>query len=137
MSPMVLDCSLAMAWCFEDEASADCDAVLDQVGRTGASVPALWHWEVANALAMAERRGRLSASDRMIRLKLLESLPIITDSEGVGRAWRETLLLAQTHGLSVYDAAYLELCLRLGAELATRDSALRRVSSSLGVSVLP
>ena len=63
MSALVLDCSLAIAWCFEDEASAAADAILERVRDDGALVPALWVWEVANVLTLAARRGRIGGGD--------------------------------------------------------------------------
>jgi predicted nucleic acid-binding protein len=137
VSALILDCSLAMAWCFEDEASAEADAVLDRVRDGGAIVPALWYWEVGNVLAMAQRRGRISESACTIRLNLLAALPIKTDDEGAAKAWHETLSLAKSHTLSVYDAAYLELALRQGGAFATLDKALRRVAAKLGIELLP
>jgi predicted nucleic acid-binding protein len=136
VTPLVLDCSLAMAWCFEDEASPEADAILDRVRDAGASVPALWSWEVANVLVVAARRGRIKPGDVSARLTLLAALPIRADSEGLARAWRETVLLAQAHGLSVYDAAYLELATRLGADLVTRDKALASAAREVGIRVL-
>jgi predicted nucleic acid-binding protein len=134
---LILDCSIAMAWCFEDEASPEADIVLDRVRDGGAIVPALWYWEVGNVLAMAQRRGRISESACTIRLNLLAALPIKTDEEGAAKAWHETLLLAKSHTLSVYDGAYLELALRQGGAFATLDKALRRVAAKLGLELLP
>lgn len=137
MSAFVLDCSVTMIWCFEDEIDPACDALLDRLRRDEALVPALWHWEVANVLAMAVRKGRVVAAEVVSRLALLTSLPIRTDSEGFSRAWRETMALAEAHGLTVYDAAYLELALRSGVPLATRDKALRDAAIALGVTAEP
>ncbi len=137
MSALVLDCSLAMAWCFEDEASAAADAILERVRDDGALVPALWVWEVANVLTLAARRGRIGGGDVAARLALMTALPIRVDDEGGARAWRETALLAQAETLTVYDAAYLELALRLSADLATLDTELRRAAGRVGVRVLP
>jgi predicted nucleic acid-binding protein len=137
MTAFVLDCSIAVSWCFEDEAAPATDALLERVRDHGAIVPSLWHWEIANVLTVAVRRNRITASDESARLSLLATLPIATDSEGVARAWRETLLLAQTHALTVYDASYLELAVRLGADLATKDASLARVAKAVGVTVVP
>lgn len=137
MSALVLDCSLAMAWCFEDEASAAADSILERVRDDGALVPALWVWEVANVLTLAARRGRIGGGDVAARLALMTALPIRVDDEGAARAWRETALLAHAETLTVYDAAYLELALRLSADLATLDTELRRAAGRVGVRVLP
>lgn len=126
-----------MAWCFEDEARPETDALLERLRDDGGLVPALWFWEVGNVLNVAVRRGRLSAGDVAARLSLLGALPIAVDEGGVARAWRETLLLAQAEGLTVYDAAYLELAARQGADLATSDQELRVAALRHGVRVTP
>ena len=59
MNRFVLDCSVAMAWCFGDEADAYSDRVLEELEQGTALVPCLWSLEVANVLLVAERRGRL------------------------------------------------------------------------------
>lgn len=134
---LVLDASIALAWCFEDEASPETDAIADDVRDRGAVVPGLFQLEVGNILLQAERKGRLSTSDVAIRLALIAELSIATDPETAGRGWRETLTLARTHGLTTYDAAYLELALRKGASLATRDRTLATAARELGVTVRP
>ena len=126
-----------MAWCFADEASAAIDALLDRTRDVGAIVPALWHWEVANVINGAVRRERLTVADAGVRLNLLAALPIATDAEATARAWRETLALAQAQSLTAYDAAYLELAIRHGIELATSDTALRAAAGRVGVALLP
>jgi predicted nucleic acid-binding protein len=137
MTAFVLDGSIALSWCFEDEASPETDALLDRVRDEAALVPVLWFWEVANALRSAVRRGRLAAGDVSVCLRLLSALPIVVDPDGAARAWRETLMLSQSHALTVYDAAYLELALRHGADLATVDRDLRTAAERLGVKVVP
>ena len=133
---VVVDASVALAWCFEDEASAATDAVLDQVRRTGAVVPGLWHLELANVLLQAERRGRPILGGIVARLELIAQLPVATDAETAGRAFRETLALARTEGLTLYDAAYLELAVRRGLPLASRDEALLAAAKRVGVAVV-
>ena len=136
MTAFVLDCSIAMSWCFEDEASSEADRLLDRLRDDGAIVPMLWFWEVANVLNSAVRRGRLAAGEVTARLGLLAALPIEVDQDGPSRAWRETLMLAQAQSLTVYDAAYLELAIRTGATLATRDRALQVAAAGLGLRVI-
>jgi predicted nucleic acid-binding protein len=137
MTAFVLDCSIVMSWCFEDEASPDTDALLDRVRDEGALVPTLWFWEVANTLRSAVRRGRLAPGDVSGCLRLLSGLPIEADPDGAARAWRETLMLSQSHALTAYDAAYLELALRHGADLATLDQDLRIAAEGLSLKVVP
>ncbi len=76
----VIDASVAMTWCFEDEASRESDAVLDMLRDEDAVVPAIWPLEVANVLLVAERRGRLSEAKANRFLELLSQLPIDVES---------------------------------------------------------
>lgn len=137
MSAVVVDASIALAWCFDDEASPATEALLDEVSARGAVVPGLWHLEIANALLQAERSGRNIAEGITARLEYISRLPIATDMETAGRAWRETLALARAERLTTYDASYLELAIRGGLPLATRDRALAAAAKRAGVTVLP
>jgi predicted nucleic acid-binding protein len=132
----VLDCSVAVAWCFEDEAGPATDALLDQLQHQEAVVPGLWHLEIANVLVQAERRGRIAAADLNARVGLLRKLPLQTDDDMAGRALRDILALARQHRLTAYDAAYLELAVRRGLPLATRDRELRQAADRMGVGLL-
>jgi predicted nucleic acid-binding protein len=58
--PMVIDTSLTMSWCFEDEATEESDAILDRLVHDEAVVPSLWEFEVTNVLLVAERRARIT-----------------------------------------------------------------------------
>lgn len=138
MVSLVLDCSVAVAWCFEDEATADLDALLDRVQHEGAVVPPLWISEVANVLLMACRRGRIDRETVPERLAQLDMLPMDTDGVGSGTAWRNGVLtLADAEMLTFYDAVYLELAIRRGLPLASSDAALRRAARRRGVIVVP
>ncbi len=134
---VILDPSIALSWCFEDEASEATDALFILVRDEGALVPALFHWEISNILLMGEKRGRLESKDVAARLELLGELPIVTDPESPSRAWRETLTLARAEKLSCQDASYLELALRKGAILLTKDNALAAAGRRRGVEVRP
>ena len=129
----VLDCSLTVAWFFEDEVNDYALAVEDSLPTNAALAPTLWPLEVANALLMGERRKRTTEAKATIFLGLLKSLPISLDEEAASRAWQETIGLARTHRLSVYDAAYLELALRRGLPLATLDDRLKAAADAVGV----
>ena len=137
MSGVVFDQSIALTWCFEDEASAETDAMFERVRDDGAIVPGLWHLELSNVLLQAERRGRITASDVATRLDLIAELPISVDQETTARAWREVLTMARTEGLTTYDATYLELAVRRGLPLLTKDSELAEAAMRLDVVVLP
>ncbi len=137
MSAFVLDCSIAAAWLFADEARPETDNLLDILAEHGALVPNLWQLEVANVLIQAERRGRITAAQISTRLELLANLPIITDTETSPRAFREILTLARSQTLTTYDASYLELAIRRGIPLATQDKALVRAANAAQVATLP
>ena len=125
-----------MAWCFNDEATAKSEALLEQVRRDGAWVPGLWRLEVANVLRQAERRSRISQSDCSRRLELLSKLPVSVDPETNRHAFGAIMALARTHTLTVYDAAYLELAIRLGLPLASSDKALLAAARKCAVEVV-
>ena len=133
---LVLDGSAALAWCFADETTPAVDAVMDQVAEAGAVVPAIWRLEVANGLQAGLRRGRLDAKRRNAMLAALADLPIGADPETDRHAWTATLRLADRHVLTLYDASYLELALRLGLPMATLDKALRSAADTAGVPLL-
>lgn len=133
---MVLDSSVSLSWCFEDERTSATHAVLNQVQEDGATVPSLWRLEVANALQMALRRDRITAEFRDATLADLSALNITVDTETDDPAWAATLRLADRYRLTLYDAAYLELAQRLAQPLATLDQALRIGAAALGVPLL-
>jgi predicted nucleic acid-binding protein len=136
LSTFVLDCSIAVAWCFEDEATPQTDALLDRLRDEGAAVPALWSLEVGNALLQAERRGRIPTARVTAFVDLLAGLPIEPEADTSRRALREVLALARAERLTTYDASYLELAGRRALPLATRDQALQRAAKRLGVPLL-
>ena len=137
MSGLVLDCSVAVAWCFEDEAAASTDALLDRVRDQGAMVPAIWPLEVANVLVQATRRGRLSAAGTAARLAEMAALPItVADRPSIG-ATGDIVALALAEGLTSYDAAYLSLAIRHGLPLATKDKSLAAAARRSGIATLP
>ncbi|MBX9757480.1 MAG: type II toxin-antitoxin system VapC family toxin [Beijerinckiaceae bacterium] len=131
----VLDCSVTMAWCFDDEATPFTDGVRDQLANMRGVVPALWPLEVANATLVGERRKRLDEARSLRFLELLAGLPIDIDSETSARAWADTLYLARAHHLSIYDAAYLELAARRGLPLATLDGRLKAAAIQAGAAI--
>ena len=132
----VLDCSTAMAWCFEDEASTQADRILERLAVSPAVVPTIWPLEVANVLLVAQRKRRITVAAGARFLALLRSLPIRTDEETWRQAWTDILPLAARLSLSAYDAAYVELAIRLDAPLATLDADLMRAARKAGVRVL-
>jgi predicted nucleic acid-binding protein len=133
---LVLDASITLAWCYEDETTEAVQRSFDIVRTNGAWVPVLWLWEVANVLQMNVRRGRHNTKFRDRALADLALFPIKEDAEAGRQAWSGSLILAERHSLTVYDAAYLEVALRRGLPLATLDRDLGRAASAEKIQVL-
>jgi predicted nucleic acid-binding protein len=129
----VLDCTVTMAWFFEDETVSYADRVRRALAHTEAVVPNIWPLEVANTLLMGERRKRSNAYDATKWLTYLRLLPIRSDPETASHAWEETLDLARSRDLTIYDACYLELALRLALPLASLDESLNAAAEASGV----
>lgn len=133
---LIVDSSMALAWCFEDEQTASVMTVLDRVTEGGAIVPQLWPYEVLNGLFVAERRRRLDRERRRLLAKSLQSLPIEIDEETVGQAWGPVTSIAEKFGLTSYDAAYLELAQRRKLPLASLDQDMCSAGQALGIALL-
>jgi predicted nucleic acid-binding protein len=125
---LVIDSSMTLAWCFEDERTEASLAVLKHVADAGAIVPDLWHLEVLSGLQAAVRRGRIDSAYRDASLADLQSLAVTVDSGTHRQAWSATRGLCDRFGLTPYDAAYLELAQRRQLPLATLDAALARAA---------
>jgi predicted nucleic acid-binding protein len=130
---LVIDSSVAIAWCFPVEQDDYSQSVLDALSSDRAIVPDLWHLEVANTLVVRERRKRSTQANTVTWLRFLASLPIAVDEETKSHAFGDTLRLAREHNLSAYDAAYLELALRRRLPLATLDDRLKTAAQAVGV----
>lgn len=125
---------MALSWCFEDESDAVAERVLDSLTESEALVPAIWLLEVVNGLLAAERKKRTTPGRVDECLKVIRALPLITDSEA---DFVRVIQLARGTGLSAYDASYLELAIRYGLPLATRDRALRLAAERVGIAMFP
>lgn len=132
----VLDNSIALAWCFEDEQPEHVMNLLDRVTETGAFAPSLWPLEALNGLLIAERRRRINAGLRRRFANFLHELPIMIDTETADRAWTATVELAERLRLSLYDATYLELAMRRKLPLATLEKELINAAKASGTIVL-
>ncbi len=132
---IVIDTSVVMSWCFQDEANLYADNVLDSMESQKALVPSIWPLEVGNVLLVAERRKRLSETDSARFLSLISQLPIVVEPESPERMLAEILSLARKHGLSSYDASYLDLAIREGLPIATMDKALIRAAQNADVKI--
>ncbi|MEX2049598.1 MAG: type II toxin-antitoxin system VapC family toxin [Gemmatimonadota bacterium] len=129
----VLDASVSLAWCFHDDGGPYADAALEALRTGEAMVAPHWGLEVVNGLVVAERRGRIDAAGVAEFTRLLLALPIASDPSTRGLAFAAVHRLARTHALTSYDAAYLELAVRLGVPLVTLDGELRSAAEAEGV----
>ena len=133
----VIDNSVVMAWCFEDETSRYADTVLDKLEVSTAIVPSIWPLEVGNVLLVAERKKRLSEADSARFIALLTELPITIEQEPPGRMLKEILALAREYQLSSYDASYLDLAMRKGLPIATLDNGLVAAAERSQTPIVP
>lgn len=133
---LVLDASMALAWCFEDEQTPAVMGLLDRVTETGGVAPLLWPLEALNGLLAAERRRRVAPEKRATLAAFLRDLPITLDGDTAERAWDATARLATHFQLTVYDATYLELAHRRRLPLASLDQDLRTAAKASGIDVL-
>jgi predicted nucleic acid-binding protein len=133
---LVLDSSVALAWVYADETTEAVLSLFDNIRINGAWVPGLWRWEIANVLQLNVRRGRHAGDFRDGALATLALLPVKVDAEADRQAWSATLRLAERHGLTVYDAAYLEIASRRKIGLASLDRQLRAAAMNEGVQAL-
>ncbi len=129
----VLDCSVAMAWVFPDEASGATARLRDSLADDRAFAPSLWPIEVGSVLLAATRRGRIRRDEWGGILAALEALPIEVEPVSASSLWGPMLALADRHGLSFYDAMYLELAVRLRLPFATLDRKLAAAARAAGV----
>jgi len=133
----VLDCSVTLAWLLPDERSANLDALAERLLETSAVVPAIWPYEVSNALRMAQRRARIAEVDMAKLRRILASLPIEVEPVAAEHVLTVVAELAYKLDLTTYDAAYIEVASRRALPLATLDERLRKASSSVGVAICP
>jgi predicted nucleic acid-binding protein len=138
MTALVLDASITLTWLLGDATPADrtyAGTVLDALREPAAiaNVPVTWGLEVANVLARAEAKGFVTEAHSEAFLEMLAAAPIQPDLDTFPRALTGTLHLARRHGLSSYDASYLELALRAGLPLATLDTDLAKAARKAGV----
>lgn len=130
----VLDNSVVVGWFLEDQATPYTDVVSVLLEQDQAVVPALWELEFANVLRTACRKERLTADEAHQIIEQICALPILIDRETPGPA--ELLALALRYNLSSYDAAYLELALRLQIPIATKDEPLQAAAQAAGVGIV-
>ena len=131
----VVDASMALSWCIDDEATEETDDILHQLLLEGGLVPAHWPLEVANGIRSAARRKRVDEPAVARASAIIDELPVDVAPVEVSTALR-LIDLARSHHLSVYDAAYLHLARVRGLRIATADAQLASACRSAGVEVL-
>ena len=132
----MLDASASLTLIFGEENPPYAARLRDTLLRATAHVPQHWPLEVTNGLLFASRRGRMALEDTERARQLLLRWPVVVDGATGTYAWSATFALAERYRLTTYDAAYLELALRLDATLATADKALADAAKDLGISLL-
>lgn len=133
---LVLDSSATLAWIYQDEVSDATRLIFETVANSRAWVPSIWRLEIANGLQTGIRRGRIDEAYRDLALDDLALLDITVDQDTDRYAWSTTLHLADRFGLTLYDAAYLELAQRRSLPLASLDEELRKAGRSLDVPLI-
>ena len=128
--PFVLDASVTLAWALDEHKTEAAEQALRRLMDDSAVAPANWWFEVRNVLIVAERRGRRTEARSAALLRAVARLPIEIDRDPEEAV---VLGLARRHGLTIHDAAYLELAMRRRAPLATLDAALVRAAAVEGV----
>ena len=138
MSRFVLDNTVAMAWCFTDEATEFTESLLGHLSNLTdtAIVPALWLYEVVNVTELAVRKGRITAEKAHAFLESLADLPIEIENPTVPQMLGSVRALVRQYNLTAYDAAYLELAIRHNLQIATSDKALVKAAQAAGVSLV-
>ncbi len=142
----VVDNSVTMRWRFDGRKDHVAYAAAVQDMMVGAEeaealVPPIWHMESAHVI-LYEKTGKtlalrkISEADTVAFAEELRGMDIQTFAEVPTVYDRRLLLLARDYGLSVYDAAYLDLAMREGIPLATNDERLARAARAAGVPLL-
>jgi len=135
MPGLVVDASIALAWALPDESSSYADAALAVVEREGLRVPEIWAREIANGLAVAYLRKRITPADETAFLAALSRLNIEVERIPALTVIRDGTAAAARFGLTAYDAAYVDLALREKLALATLDGAMRKAAEQSGVAL--
>lgn len=137
MHIFVLDASMTLAWCFEDEATEFTQSVLQQLQGGGEALsPSIWPYEVGNGVRMAERRGRIEVpvADRIF--SFLGGLPVEIVELSAEEILGPVASLARSENLTIYDASYLRLAILNDLPLASGDGPLKKAALRRGVPVI-
>jgi predicted nucleic acid-binding protein len=133
----VLDASIVLTWCFPDEEARKAEEISERIALGDKpAVSSFWRHEVLNALLMGEKRRRLTSELTQTFIQDLERLPVEVDAPESITVFHVTQRLCRKHGLTAYDAAYLELAMRNRIALATADGALERAARAEGIEIV-
>jgi predicted nucleic acid-binding protein len=136
VTAFVIDASAMLAWCFDDEQPREPLGLLRKLKQGGMAAPSHWPLELTNIVWNGEKRNRITSADSASFIQMVASLGVVLDVETPRRAWGDILALARAEKLTTYDAAYLELGLRLGATLVSKDADLLRAAKRRGLSTI-
>jgi predicted nucleic acid-binding protein len=132
---IVIDASVALAWCFPDEASEYAESVLFAVENQTVIVPAIWAVEITNALLVGERRKRIRQPEIRRFVDLVKDLNVVEERQAFTDTVGKVLPLGREYDLSAYDAAYLDVAVRHEIPLATLDGPLQKACIAAGINV--
>ena len=137
MTQFILDASIVLTWCFPDGEAQKAENISERIAMGDKpTVPAFWRHEVLNALLVGEKRKRLTNELIQAFIEDLERLPTEIDTPAAETVFHSTQDLCRRHGLTAYDAAYLELAMRNRVALATADGALERAARAEGIEIV-
>jgi predicted nucleic acid-binding protein len=131
---IVVDASVTLSWCFPDEQTSLSLKVLDRLtAGEEAVVPAFWCVELLNSLLVGEKRGRISPDQTHAFLRDLAALQPAVDHASLEQVLGAVQMLCRDHGLTPYDALYVELARRTNCPLATLDQSQRDAAIALNI----
>ena len=131
----VVDASITLAWCFDDESTSATEAVLERLVLEGGIVPAHWPLEVANGLRFAGSSGRVTDDVVSKAREIVRQLPVEVRPVETSTALH-LIEPARQHDLTVYDEAYLGIAQALGLGIATLDERLAAACRTVGVPLI-
>ncbi len=132
----VVDASVTMSWCFEDEATPYTESVLERLLEFEAVAPAIWPLEVANILLLGEQRGRIPRPKTEAFVRVLKELRVSVEESTPESVLGPVLQIGREYGLTSYDASYLELAMRRALPLATLERRLADAAGQAGVALV-
>ena len=135
MTAIVADASVFGPIFLDDKEADILPGLIDAFVSGAVVVPTHWRLEVASLLQSATKRERIDRPGFERARSLVEATPVTIDRDTGHRALDRTWVLAERHGLTIYDAAYLELAERLGHPLASLDRALLRAADAVALPI--